>query len=103
MRNLSTCFPNEDCEQAILDNRSSHHSNIHTAIAIAYIHGVEEGINSQQYRIKLLEEQLHPELIIDYFPYFHPLRNAVGGIACLLALCWLGIAAIVLMKIKSQT
>jgi hypothetical protein len=37
------------------------------AMTIAYIHGVEEGTNSQQYHIKVLEEQLHPGLIIDYF------------------------------------
>jgi ABC-type maltose transport system permease subunit len=73
------------------------------AIAIAYIHGVEEGMNTQQYRIKMLEEQLHPGLIIDYFPYLHPLRNALFGIGFSLTLCWIGVAAIVLGRRKNKS
>jgi hypothetical protein len=73
------------------------------AIAVAYIRGVEEGMNTQQYRIKMLEEQLHPELIFDYFPYLHPLRNALFGIGFSLTLCWIGVAAIVLGRRKNKS
>jgi len=72
------------------------------AMTIAYIHGVEEGINSQQYRIKVLEEQLHPGLIIDYLPYLHPFRNALFVTGFFLALCWIGVAAIALVKRKPK-
>jgi hypothetical protein len=78
-------------------------STLILTIAIAYIHGVEEGINSQQYRIKMLEEQLHPGLIIDYLPYLHPLRNALFGIGFFLILCWIGVAAMVLGRRKSKS
>jgi hypothetical protein len=73
------------------------------AIAVAYIRGVEEGMNTQQYRIKMLEEQLHPGLIIDYFPYLHPLRNALLGIGFSLTPCWIGVAAIVLGRRKNKS
>lgn len=73
------------------------------AITAAYIHGIAEGINSQLYRIKMLEEQLHPGLIIDYLPYLHPLRNALFGIVFFLTLCWIGVAAMVLGRRKSKS
>jgi hypothetical protein len=72
------------------------------AMAIAYIHGVEEGINSRQYHIKVLEEQLHPGLIIDYSPYLHPFRNALLVTGFFLTLCWIGVAAIALVKRKPK-
>jgi len=71
-------------------------------MAIAYIHGVEEGINSQLYHIKILEEQLNPGLIIDYFSYFHPLRNALFATGSVLTLCWIGVGAIALVKRKPR-
>lgn len=73
------------------------------AMAIAYIHGVEEGINSQLYHIKILEEQLHPGLIIDYFSYFHPLRNALFATGSVLTTCWAIVAAMVLAERKPKT
>jgi hypothetical protein len=73
------------------------------AMAIAYIHGVEEGINSQLYHIKILEEQLHPGLIIDYFSYFHPLRNTLFAAGSVLTLCWIIVAAMVLAERKPKT
>jgi hypothetical protein len=73
------------------------------AMAIAYIHGVEEGINSQLYHIKILEEQAHPGLIIDYFSYFHPLRNALFATGSVLTLCWIIVAAMVLAERKPKT
>jgi hypothetical protein len=72
------------------------------AMAIAYIHGVEEGINSQLYHIKILREQAYPGLIIDYFPYLHPFRNALFGTGFFLTLCWIGVAAIALVKRKPK-
>jgi len=72
------------------------------AMAIAYIHGVEEGINSQLYHIKILEEQAYPGLIIDYLPYLHPFRNALFGTGFFLTLCWISVAAIVLRKGKPK-
>jgi hypothetical protein len=77
-------------------------STLILAIAIAYILGLEEGINSQQYHIKVLEEQLHPGLIIDYFPYLHPFRNALFATGLFLTLCWIGVTAIVLRKSKPK-
>jgi hypothetical protein len=50
----------------------------------------------------MLEEQLHPGLIIDYLPYLHPLRNALFGIGFFLTLCWIGVAAMVLGRRKSK-
>jgi hypothetical protein len=72
------------------------------AMAIAYIHGVEEGINSQLYHVKILEEQVYPGLIIDYLPYLHPFRNALFGSGFFLTLCWISVAAIVLRKRKPE-
>jgi hypothetical protein len=72
------------------------------AMAIAYIHGVEEGINSQLYHIKILEEQAYPGLIIDYLPYLHPFRNALFGTGFFLTLCWISVAAIALVKRKPK-
>jgi hypothetical protein len=72
------------------------------AMAIAYIHGVEEGTNSQIYHIKVLEEQLHPGLIIDYLPYLHLFRNALFGTGFFLTLCWISVVAIVLVKRKPK-
>jgi len=72
------------------------------AMAIAYIHGVEEGINSQLYHIKILREQAYPGLIIDYLPYLHPFRNALFGTGFFLTLCWISVAAIALVKRKPK-
>ena len=72
-------------------------------MAIAYILGVEEGINSQLYHIKILEEQLHPGLIIDYFSYFHPLRNALFIAGSVLITCWAIVATMVLAERKPKT
>jgi hypothetical protein len=72
------------------------------AMAIAYIHGVEEGINSQLYHIKILREQAYPGLIIDYLPYLHPFRNALFGTVFFLTLCWISVAAIALVKRKPE-
>jgi hypothetical protein len=77
-------------------------STLMLAIAIAYIRGLEEGINSQQYHVKVLEEQLHPGLIIDYFPYLHPSRNALFVTGLFLTLCWIGVTAIILRKSKPK-
>jgi len=72
-------------------------------MAIAYILGVEEGINSQLYHIKILEEQAHPGLIIDYFSYFHPLRNALFATGSVLITCWAIVATMVLAERKPKT
>jgi len=72
------------------------------AMAIAYIHGVEEGINSQLYHIKILEEQAYPGRIIDYLPYLHPFRNALFGTGFFLTLCWISVVAIALVKRKPK-
>jgi len=72
------------------------------AMAIAYIHGVEEGINSQLYHIKILREQAYPGTIIDYLPYLHPFRNALFVTGFFLTLCWISVAAIALVKRKPK-
>jgi len=51
----------------------------------------------------MLEEQLHPGLIIDYLPYLHPLRNTLFGIGFFLTLCWIGVAAMVLGRRKNKS
>jgi hypothetical protein len=63
-------------------------------VGVAYVVGVEQGVNAQQYTIKTLREQLHPGLIIDYMPYLHPWRSALAMAFLALAPCWLLVAAI---------
>jgi ABC-type maltose transport system permease subunit len=62
-------------------------------LVVAYVVGVEEGFNSQQYTIKTLKEQL-TGLIMDFLPYIHPLRNTLFISSLIIAFCWLLVAVV---------
>jgi len=67
-------------------------------LVVAYVVGVEEGVNSQRYIIKTLREQLGPGLIMDYLPYVHPLRNTLFISFLIIAFCWLLVAVVALAR-----
>ena len=67
-------------------------------LAVAYVVGVEQGVNSQQYTIKTLTEQLTGPGIIDFLPYIHPLRNALFVSSLIIAFCWLLVAVVALPR-----
>jgi hypothetical protein len=66
-------------------------------LVVAYVVGVEQGVNSQQYTIKILTEQLGPG-IIDFLPYIHPLRNTLLISSLIIAFCWLLVAVVALLR-----
>lgn len=66
-------------------------------LVVAYVVGVEEGVNSQQYTIKTLTEQLTGH-IIDFLPYIHPLRNTLFTSSLIIASCWLLVAVVALLR-----
>jgi hypothetical protein len=68
------------------------------AIAIAYVLGFEQGVNSQQPHIQELYRELNPDLLVDFFIWLHPLRNTLFGTSIILALCW----AFVLLSILQR-
>jgi hypothetical protein len=59
------------------------------AIAVAYVTGVEQGINSQQPDIAELYRRLNPDVFINPLPYMHPMRNFLFGSAILIGICWI--------------
>lgn len=67
-------------------------------LVVAYVVGVEEGVNSQLYAIKTLREQLSPGLIIDFMPYIHPLRNTLFVSSLIIAFCWLLVTVVALPR-----
>ena len=68
-------------------------------LAVAYVVGVEEGVNSQQYTIKTLTERLSPGPgIIDFLPYIHPLRNTLFVSSLIIVFCWLLVAVVALLR-----
>jgi len=58
-------------------------------MAVVYVMGVEQGVNSQQPEIAELYKQLDPDILIYWIPYMHPLRNFLFGSALLLGICWI--------------
>ena len=68
------------------------------ALALAYVLGFEQGINSQQHHIQELYRELNPDLLVDFFIWLHPLRNTLFGTSIILALCW----AFVLLSILQR-
>ena len=79
-------------------------ANVILAIAVAYAFGVMEGVNSQQWRIKELLFELYNGLIVDFFPWVHPLWYPLLSIAFIFGACWIVIAVIALgEKRKEQT
>jgi hypothetical protein len=71
------------------------------AIVLAYVFGVMEGVNSQQWRIKELLEELHPGFIINFFPWVHPLWHPLLIIAFIFGVCWIVIIVIALHRRKN--
>jgi hypothetical protein len=67
-------------------------------LAVAYVVGVEQGVNSQQYTIKTLTEQLSGPSIIDFLPYIHPLRNTLFVSSLIIAFCWILVAVVALPR-----
>jgi len=72
-------------------------------LAVAYVLGVEQGVDSQQYTIKTLTERLSPGLIIDFLPYIHPLRNTLFVSSLIIAFCWLLLAVVALPPARAKT
>jgi hypothetical protein len=58
-------------------------------IAVVYVTGVEQGVNSQQPEIAELYKKLNPDVLIDWLPYMHPLRNFLFGSALFIGICWI--------------
>jgi len=72
------------------------------AIVMAYVFGVMEGVNSQQWRIKELLEELHHGLIVDFFTWVHPLWHPLLSIAFIFGVCWIVIVVIALQKKRKE-
>jgi len=72
------------------------------AIAIAYVLGFEQGVNSQQPYIQELYRELHPDLLVDFFIWLHPLRNTLFGTSIILALCWIFVLLSILQRKLSK-
>ena len=72
------------------------------AIAIAYAFGVMKGVNSQQWRIKELLEELHDGLIVDFLSWVHPLWYPLLSVAFIFGVCWIIIAVIVVQKKRNK-
>lgn len=60
-------------------------------ITIAYVVGVEQGVNSQQPTIVELFRKLNPDILINLLPYMHPLRNVLFGAAFSVGICWIAL------------
>ncbi len=68
-------------------------------LAAAYVTGYEEGVMSQEYTIKVLEEQ-RTGLIVDFAPYGHPLRGILSICSLIIAYCWLLVVIVALTRNK---
>ena len=58
-------------------------------MALVYVAGVEQGVNSQQPEIAELYRKLTPDVLINWLPYMHPLRNFLFGSALFLGIFWI--------------
>jgi len=58
-------------------------------IAVAYVAGVEQGVNSKQPEIAELYRKLNPDVLMNLLPYMHPLRNFLFGSALFIGICWI--------------
>ncbi len=72
------------------------------AIALAYVLGYEHGVNSQLPIIQQLDRELHPDLLIDYIIWLHPLRNTLFGTGIILVVCWALVLLSILQKRYSE-
>jgi hypothetical protein len=58
-------------------------------IAAFYVAGVEQGVNSQWPEIAELYRKLNPDVLINWVPYMHPLRNFLFGSSLFIGICWI--------------
>lgn len=59
------------------------------AIAIAYVVGAEQGVNSQRPHIFELLRKANPDVLINQLPYMHPLRNVLFAFTLVIGTCWM--------------
>ena len=59
------------------------------AIAIAYVVGVEQGVNSQRPHILELLRKADSDVLINLLPYMYPLRNVLFAFALVIGTCWM--------------
>jgi len=57
-------------------------------MAVVYMIGVEQGVNSQQSEIAELYGKLNHDVLINPIPYVHPFRNVILGFAIFIGICW---------------
>jgi len=57
--------------------------------AVVYVAGVEQGVNSQHPEIAELYRKLNPDVLINWLPYMHPLKNSLLGSAVFTGICWI--------------
>jgi hypothetical protein len=71
-------------------------------IAVAYVAGVEQGVNSQQPEISELYRKLDPDVLINPLPYMHPLRNFLFGSALFIGICWIALLITTSLQAKKK-
>ncbi len=71
-------------------------------MAVAYVAGVEQGVNSQQPEIVELYRKLNPDVLINWLPYMHPLRNFLFGSALFIGICWIAFFITIPLQGKKQ-
>jgi hypothetical protein len=71
-------------------------------IAVAYVVGVEQGVNSQQPEIAELYRKLNPDVLINWLPYMHPLRNFLFGSALFIGICWIAFFIAISLQAKKK-
>jgi hypothetical protein len=69
-------------------------------MAVFYVAGVEQGVNSKQPEIAELYRKLNPDVLINWLPYMHPLRNFLFGSAFLIGICWIAFFIIISLQAK---
>jgi hypothetical protein len=71
-------------------------------MAVAYVAGVEQGVNSQQPEIAELYRKLNPDVLINWLPYMHPLRNFLFSSALGIGICWIAFFCTISLQGKKQ-
>jgi hypothetical protein len=71
-------------------------------IAVFYVAGVEQGVNSQQSEIAKLYGKLNPDVLINPIPYMHPLRNFLFGSALFIGICWIAFSITISLQAKKK-
>jgi hypothetical protein len=71
-------------------------------IAIVYVAGVEQGVNSQQPQIAELYRRLNPDVLMNPLPYMHPLRDFLFGSALFIGICWIAFFITISLRAKKK-